>query len=161
MTSITFLASSRPFILPKEIEEYNAQTKFEVEKDYMTFSLEEVNPFWRKQIFDLFSMPYLYEVEGAGNRLFLLYLEKYMEEGDVFELYHLPNQHTFKKYIEEAKENSNFIEVNSGSFIYKDASGSYQFNSKTWIEELSHRKYITHRCITRFVKYRDGQTNFK
>ncbi|WP_163103058.1 hypothetical protein [Peribacillus alkalitolerans] len=92
MTEITFLASSKPFEIPDEIEEYNKRTVFESEEDFIFFTVQEADDYWKKEIEGLFSLPYVYEVNGVGNRLFLKYIEKYMELGDVLEIYHVPNQ---------------------------------------------------------------------
>ncbi|MEH7483418.1 hypothetical protein V7157_20610 [Neobacillus drentensis] len=76
MTQITFLASSKPFEIPDEIEEYNNRTVFEREEDVIFFSVQEVDDYWKKKIEGLFSLPYVYEVNGVGNRLFLTYIGK-------------------------------------------------------------------------------------
>lgn len=153
MTGITFLASSKPFMLPPEIEAYNRKIIFEKEEDHLFFAVEKADEFWCKTIQPLFSMPYIYEAEGIGNRLFLLYLERYMEYGEVIEICHIPNQHAYLNYIDKFKENPTTIEVNTVRFTYRDASGCYQLNSRTWIEELSHRNYNSPHSVTRFVKF--------
>ncbi|MCQ6277372.1 hypothetical protein JMM81_21120 [Bacillus sp. V3B] len=87
MTGITFLASSKPFIIPDEIQQYNNRTVFERMEDWMSLWVSEVNTYgWGEFVEELFTLPYIYEIAGAGNQLFLLYLEKYMEVGDVLEL---------------------------------------------------------------------------
>ena len=153
MTEITFLASSKPFKLPEEIEEYNQRTVYETEEDFMFFTVNEAVDGWLQEIHDLFSLPYIYEAEGVGNRLFLTYLEKYMEIGDVLEIYSVPNQHAFLRYKEKIQANPAPIEVNTGSYTYRDSTGLYQFNPKNWVDELSHKNFITHHGITRFEKY--------
>ena len=153
MTEITFLASSKPFEIPDEIEEYNNRTVFEREEDVIFFSVQEVDVYWKKETEGLFSLPYVYEVNGVGNSLFLKYIEKYMELGDVLEIYQVPNQHTFEEYKQRMEEEPEPIEVNVGSYTYRTIYGLYQLNSKKWLEELSHRNYITHYGITTFVKY--------
>ncbi|MFJ8258361.1 hypothetical protein ACIQ4Z_13940 [Peribacillus asahii] len=153
MSEITFLASSKPFQIPDEIKEYNNRTFFEREEDFISFSVEEIDDYWEKEVEGLFSMPYIYEVYGVGNRLFLKYIEKYMEMGDVLEIYTIPNQHAFEYYKQKMQENPELIEVNVRSYTYRDIYGSYQLNTKNWLEELSHRNYITHHGITTFVKY--------
>ena len=152
MTEITFLASSKPFEIPDEIEEYNNRTIFEREEDCISFTVEEIGDYWEKEVAGLFSLPYIYEVDGVGNRLFLTYIEKYMEIGDVFEIYTVPDQHAFEYHKQNMQENSNPIEVNVGSYTYRDIYGLYQLNIKKWIEDLSHRNYCTHHGITTFVK---------
>ncbi|WP_033541701.1 hypothetical protein [Planococcus sp. CAU13] len=153
MTAITFLASSKPFILPEEIENYNNQTVFEKEEDYTFFYVRSLDPGWQKEIDGLFSMPYLYEVEKIDSPLFLTYLEKYMETGDVLEIYSVPNQHALEKYIEGLHRNSEPIRVNTGSHTYEDTTGRYQLDPKKWTVELSHKNFVTHRGVTTFVKY--------
>ncbi|WP_246943585.1 hypothetical protein [Bacillus pinisoli] len=152
MTQITFLASSKKFVIPDEIEEYNNRTIFEREEDAIYFSVEE-NDYWKKEVNGLFSMPYIYEAHGVGNKLFLLYLEKYMEVGDVVEIYYVPSQNHFHEYRRRMEEAPSPIEVNTGSYTYKDTYGTYQLNPKKWVEELSHRNYVTEFGITTFVKY--------
>jgi hypothetical protein len=153
MSEITFLASSKPFEIPDEIEAYNNRTFFEREEDFIYFSVEEIGDYWEKEIKGLFSLPYIYEAYGVVNQLFLLYIEKYMEVGDVFEIYTVPNQHAFEHYKQKMQENPAPIEVNVESKTYRDKYGIYQLNSRKRIEELSHRNYITHQGITTFVKY--------
>lgn len=153
MTQITFLASSRPFEIPDEIEEYNNRKVFESEEDAIYFSVQDLDNYWIKEIKGLFSLPYVYEAFGVGNRLFLTYIKKYMELGDLLEIYHVPNQHALEKYIHRMQENPEPIEVNVGSHTYRNIYGLYQLDSKKWSEELSHRNYISHHGITTFVKY--------
>ncbi|MBV7508649.1 hypothetical protein KW850_25880 [Bacillus sp. sid0103] len=153
MTQITFLASSKPFEIPDEIEEYNNRTIFEREEDVIFFSVQEVDDYWKKKIEGLFSLPYVYEVNGVGNRLFLTYIEKYLELGDVLEIYQVPNQHVFEEYKQRLEEHPEPIEVNVGSYTYRNIYGLYQLNSIKWLEDLNHRNYITHRGITTIVKY--------
>ncbi|MER2059066.1 MAG: hypothetical protein ABTA16_09605 [Niallia sp.] len=153
MSEITFLASSKPFQIPDEIEDYNNRTYFESEEDFISFYVEEIDDYWAKEVEGLFSMPYIYEVYGIGNRLFLKYLEKYMEIGDVLEIYTVPNQHDFEYYIQQMLVNPQPIEVNVRSLIYKDIYGFYQLNTKKWLEELSHKNYITEHGITTILKY--------
>ncbi|MCM3609796.1 hypothetical protein M4S82_00950 [Planococcus sp. MERTA32b] len=153
MSQITFLASSKPFIMPDEIKELNNRTAYTSEEEAVFFSVQKLDPLWVKEIEGLFSMPYLYEAAGLESPLFLTYLEKYMETGDVLELYSVPNQHALQKYIQRMWENPEPIHVNIGSFTYQDIHGSYQLTPKKWTEELSRKKYITDRSVTTFVKY--------
>ncbi|CAH2716718.1 hypothetical protein BACCIP111895_03906 [Neobacillus rhizosphaerae] len=153
MSQITFLASSKPFEIPDEIEEYNNRTVFEREEEAIYFSVQEVDEYWKEKINGLFSLPYIYEAHGVGNKLFLTYIEKCMELGDVLEIYQVPNQHAFENYKQRMEEHSEPIEVNVGSYTYRDTYGLYQLNAKKWLEELSHRNYITYYGITKFVKY--------
>ena len=153
MTEITFLASSKPFKIPTEIQQYNQRTVFATEEDFMFFTVHEAVDSWLQEIQGVFSLPYIYEAEGIGNRLFLKYIEEYMEIGDVLEVYHVPNQHAFLRYKEKMQSNPEPIEVNTGTYTYRDSSGFYQLNPKKWVEELSHRNYITEHGVTTFVKY--------
>lgn len=153
MSEITFLASSKPFEIPEEIQQYNQRTEFEKEEDHMFFSVDELADGWLQEIQGLFSLPYIYEAKGVGNRLFLTYLEKYMEIGDVLEIYSVPNQHAFLSYKKKMQEKPELVEVNTGSYTYRDSSGLYQLNPKKWVEELSHRNYNTQHGVTTFIKY--------
>jgi hypothetical protein len=153
MTQITFLASSKPFQIPDEIEEYNNRTVFEREEDAIYFSVQEVGDYWKDKTKGLFTMPYIYEAEGVGNKLFLRYIEKYMELGDVLEIYQVPNQHAFEEYKQRMEEHPEPIEINVGNYTYRTIYGLYQLNPKKWLEELSHRNYITHYGVTTFVNY--------
>lgn len=153
MSQITFLASARPFDIPAEIAAYNNRTIFENEEDFMHFSVCELDASWKSELAGLFSLPYLYEAEGIGNGLFMLYLEKYMETGDVLEVFQVPNQHDFRKAKIKVQKNPQPIKVNAAKFTYEDASGHYQFHPKTWINELRHRNFLTPYGITTFVKY--------
>lgn len=153
MSEITFLASSKPFEIPEEIQEYNQRREFENEEDYMFFSVREASKDWLQEVEPLFSMPYIYEAEGVGNGLFLTYLEKYMETGEVLEVYRVPNQHIFPSYKKKVQDEPEPIKVNTASYTYRDASGLYQLKPKNWVEELSHRNYIAQNSITTFVKY--------
>lgn len=153
MTEITFLASSKPLQIPDEIEEYNNQRLFEREEDAIFFSVYEVDDYWKDEMNGLFSMPYIYEAQGVGNKLFLTYIEKYMELGDVLEIYHVPNQHAFENYKQRIKEHPEPIEVNVGSYTFRTNYGLYQFKSNKWLEELNHRNYLTNYGVTTFVNY--------
>lgn len=153
MSQITFLASSKPFEMPEEIETYNKRTAFESEEDVHFFTVQKLDDGWLDEIEGLFSLPYLYEVEGIESRSFLTYLEKYMETGDVFEVYGVPNQHALETYIQKLRENPEPIRVNVGSLTYKDSYGRYQFTAKHWVEEMSHRNYLSLRGVTTFEKF--------
>lgn len=154
MSAITFLASSKPFIIPDEIQEYNNRTVFERMEDWMSLLVSEVDTYgWGEFVEGLFTLPYIYEISGADNELFLLYLEKYMEEGDVLELLHIPNQHAFEYYQRRLMEDPEPIVINVGSLTYQNKSGTYQLNPKKWVEELSHKNFLTEYGVTTIVKY--------
>lgn len=154
MSGITFLASSKPFIMPDEIQEYSSRTIFEKMEDWVSLWVNEVDTYgWEEFVEGLFTMPYIYEISGANNKLFLLYLEKYMEEGDVLELIDIPNQHAFEYYKRRLLEDPEPIIINVGSFTYQNKNGKYQLNPKRWVEELSHKNYLTQYGVTTIVKY--------
>jgi len=153
MTSITFLASSKPFRIPAEIEESNNRHLVKRGEDMIFFSVHEIDDYWKEKLDGLFSMPYVYEAEGVGNRFFLTYMEKYMELGEVIEMYYLPSQNDFDEYRERLLEHPEPIEINIGKHTYQTIYGLYQLNPKKWVEELSHRNYITPYGITTFVNY--------
>jgi hypothetical protein len=154
MSAITFLASSKPFIIPDEIQEYNNRTIFERKEDFISLWVNEVDADgWGNLVEGFFALPYIYEISGADNQLFLLYLEKYMEEGDVLKLLHFPNQYAFEHYQRRLIEDPEPIVINVGSLTYQDKYGIYQLNPKKWVEELSNKKFLTEHCITTIVKY--------
>jgi len=153
VSAISFLASSKIFKLPDEINTYNKRRVFERDEDFMAFYVQEIDEYWSNQIKDLFSLPYLYEVVGLGNQLFLTYLEKYMEMGDVLEIYSVPNQHALLRYKQKMLEYPRPIEVNVGNYTYKDVYGMYQLNPKTWVDELDRRNYSNQHGITTILNY--------
>jgi len=154
MSEITFLASSKPFIIPEEIQEYNNRTYFERMEDWMSLWVSEVDTSgWGEYVEELFTMPYIYEISGANNQLFLLYLEKYMEEGDVLELIHIPNQHAFDYYKRKLMEYPEPILINVGSLTYQNKIGTYRLNPKNWVKELNGKNYLTEYGVTTIIKY--------
>ncbi|WP_226671111.1 hypothetical protein [Metabacillus litoralis] len=154
MSEITFLASSKPFVIPDEIQEYNNRTVFDRIEDLMWLWVYEVDSDgWGELVEGLFTLPYIYEVSGADTHLFLLYLEKYMEVGDVLELIHFPNQHNFEYYESRLLEHPDSIFINVESLTYQDKYGTYQLSSKKWVEELSHRNFLNEFGVTTIVKY--------
>lgn len=108
---------------------------------------------WGESMEGLFTLPYIYEISGADTQLFLLYLEKYMEVGDVMELVHFPNQHNFEYYESRLLEHPESIFIKVGSLTYQNKYGTYQLNSKNWVEELSHKNFLTEYGVTTIVKY--------
>ncbi|USK72772.1 hypothetical protein [Peribacillus frigoritolerans] len=144
MSAITFLASSKPFIIPVEIKEYNSCTVFERMEDFISLWVSEVDADgWGEWVKGLFTLPYIYEISGANNQLFLLYLEKHLEEGDVLELLYFPNQHAFEYYQRKLMDDPEPIVINVGSLTYQNKYGTYQLNPQKWLEELRHKNYIT------------------
>lgn len=154
MSAITFLASSRPFAIPDEIEEYYNKTTHEKGQQHISLWVRELKSLgWEGLVEDLFHMTYIYEIVGADNSLFLTYLENYMETGDVLELLYIPNQHDFKYYKRKLMEAAEPIYINIGSLTYQDSHGTYKLNPKKWVEELSRRNFITEFGVTMIVKY--------
>ncbi|MGN1402108.1 MAG: hypothetical protein ACI4XL_11480 [Bacillus sp. (in: firmicutes)] len=150
MSSIQFLASSRPFIMPEEIEDYNNNGLYELD---MCFSVYETDKWWRDIVKPVLSMPYIYEVGGLGNHYFFVYLEKYMDIGDVIELYEIPVQQWYEEYIQRVRKVPEPITINIGSYTYQNQYGNFQLNPKKWVEELSHRTLLTERGVTTIIKY--------
>ncbi|MCG1023756.1 hypothetical protein [Sutcliffiella horikoshii] len=154
MSSITFLASSRPFTIPDEIQEYYNKTTLEKGHQHISLWVRELDSLgWEEFAEDLFSMTYIYEIIGADSSLFLIYLEKYMEIGDVLELLYIPNQNDYKYYKRELVEAPEPIYINVRSLTYQDGNGTYKLDPKKWVEELSHRNFITEFGVTTIEKY--------
>lgn len=150
MSGIHFLASSKPFKIPDEIETYNNNGVYE---PGMGFSVYETDQWWIEVVRPVLSMPYIYEVGGFGNHYFFVYLEKYMELGDIIEIYNIPTQNRYGKYIQRVLENPEPITINTGQYTYRNSYGEYQLDPKNWLEELRHRILLTERGITTIVKY--------
>lgn len=154
MSEITFLASSKPFIIPDEIEDYYNHTVFNRMEDFVGLWVNEVDALgWGEYVEGLFTMPYIYEITGAGTKLFLLYLEKYMETGDVLELLYIPNQNDFEYYQKRLVEVPEPIFINIERLTYQDQYGTYQLKPKKWAEELGHKNYLTEFGVATIVKY--------
>src|SRR5690606_1530140 len=115
MSSIAFLASLRPFAIPQEMQGKQDQTDFKKEEEFLSFSIQPLDDYWLEETGGLFTLPYLYEAYGLEHEDFLLYLEKYMETGDVLEIYSVPNQHGFSKYKQKLLERPEPIHINVGS----------------------------------------------
>lgn len=62
-----------------------------------------------------------------------------MEVGDVIELYEIPAQQWYSHYIKRVLEHPEPISINVGSFAYRNQYGVFQFNHKSWLDELKHR----------------------
>ena len=153
MSSIAFLASLRPFAIPQEMQDKQDQTDFKKEEEFLSFSIQPLDDYWLEESGGLFTLPFLYEAYGLEHEDFLLYLEKYMETGDVLEIYSVPNQHGFSKYKQKLLERPEPIHINVGSHTYRDSFGLYQLTHDNWVTELSHRLYLSEHSITTFVKY--------
>ncbi|WP_071461423.1 hypothetical protein [Bacillus massilinigeriensis] len=65
MSEIIFLASSKPYIIPDEIEDFNNRTIFERMGYFGELWVNEVDPVrWEKFVEGLFSLPYIHEISG-------------------------------------------------------------------------------------------------
>lgn len=154
MSAITFLASSKPFNIPDEIQEYKNRLVFERMEDLISLWVSELNDDgWAELVKGLFTLPYIYELSSADHPLFLIYLEKYMEEGDVLELLHFPNQHEFENDQRRLIEGPEPVIINVGSLTYQNKYGDYTLNAENWVEELSHKKMVTEHGVTTIIKY--------
>lgn len=149
LSEIQFLASSKHFIIPKEIDE-NGSTIFE---NGLSFGVHTLDEYWVKIVQPIFTMPYLYEARGLGNRDFWIYLDKYMELGDVLELYTIPVQHWYKDSLRKLRGNPNHITINIGNYTYENEYGLFKLTEKSWLEELKHRTLVTEFGITKVLYY--------
>lgn len=149
LSEIQFLASSKPFIIPKEIEE-NGRVFYE---NGLSFNVLELDEYWIKIVQPILTMPYIYEARGLGNQDFWTYLDKYMEEGDVLEIYTVPVQQWYKGSIQNVLENPKNITINIESHTYKNEYGTYILHAKNWLEELKHRTLVTEYGVTTILRY--------
>ncbi|WP_339146248.1 MULTISPECIES: hypothetical protein [unclassified Sutcliffiella] len=149
MSEIQFLASTKPFIIPKEIEENNGGF---FEKG-LSFFVLDLDPYWIKIVQEIITLPYLYEARGLGNKDFWTYIDKYMEVGDVLELYRIPVQQWYQEPIRNVLENPKHININIGSRTYQYEYGLIKLNEKIWLEELSHRILVTEYGVTTIENY--------
>ncbi|WP_010199880.1 hypothetical protein [Bacillus sp. m3-13] len=149
MSEIQFLASTKPFIIPKEMVENNG-VFFE---NGWSFSVYDLDPYWIKIVQEILTLPYLYEARGLGNKDFWTYIDKYMEVGDVLELYRIPVQQWYQESIRNVLENSKHIKINIGSRTYQNEYGIFRLNEKTLLEELSHRILVTEYGVTTIENY--------
>lgn len=148
MTEIQFLASSKPFSIPEEIED-NSSVFFEKGKSFFVHDLDD---YWVEIMQSFFTMPYLYEARGLGNKDFWTYIENYMEVGDVIELYRIPVQNWYQDSIRKMLENPQPISINIGS-TYKNEYGTFKLKEKNWVEEISHRTVVTEYGLTTILRY--------
>ena len=151
MTGIFFLASSRPIILPEEIEEYNNRRIFD--EPNKAFSLWKADEWYIKDVQRVLTLPYIYEVGGIDSYYFWVYIEKYMEIGDVIELLAIDHQDKVPKYVDIILANPLPIMINVGSLTYTNQFGTFQLQPKNWIEDLKHRTLYNLRGVTTIVKY--------
>ncbi|MFZ0446519.1 MAG: hypothetical protein WAM95_18205 [Bacillus sp. (in: firmicutes)] len=99
------------------------------------------------------TMPYIYYVTGLGSEHFWLYVEKYMEVGDVLEVISIFQQDETDIYVQKMLDNPEPIDINVGSLTYKNAYGTFQLNPKKWVDDLKHRTLVAERGVTTIVKY--------
>jgi len=149
LSEIQFLASTKPFIIPKEMEENNGGF-FE---NGLSFTVLDLDPYWIKIVQDILTLPYLYEARGLGNKDFWTYIDKYMEVGDVLELYRIPVQQWYQESIRYVLEDPKHIKINIGSRTYQYEHGIMKLNEKIWLEELSHRILVTEYGVTTIGNY--------
>lgn len=126
MSEIQFLASTKPFNIPKEIEENNGGF-FE---NGLSFFVLDLDSYWTKIVQEILTLPYLYEARGLGNKDFWTYIDKYMEVGDVLELYRIPVQQWYQESIRNVLENPKHIKINIGSRTYQYEYGIMKLNEK-------------------------------
>ena len=150
MSAIHFLASSKALIFPEETDGHHIDGIYDTDTE---FSVMETDKEWQEIVQQIFSMPYIYETSGLGSPCFLIYLDKYMDIGDVMELYTMPVQHWHEEYIGRVLEKPEPISVNVGRYTYENKYGLFRLNPKKWQEELSHRTLVTDRGVTTIVKY--------
>ncbi|MCM3124413.1 MULTISPECIES: hypothetical protein [unclassified Mesobacillus] len=149
MTEIQFLASSKPFSIPREMEESNG---FFFERG-VSFFVNDLEPYWIEIMQPFFTMPYLYEATGLGSKNFWRYIEHFMEVGDVIELYHIPVQNWYQDSIRKMMDNPQHISINIGSRTYENGYGSFKLKEKNWVEELAHRTLVTEFGVTTILRY--------
>lgn len=151
MSGFIAIASSKEIVLPQEIQEYNDNRIFEIPNK--SFSLSKLDEWEEEGVRPAFTMPYIYDVGGIGDEHFWLYIEKYMEIGDVLEIISVPNQRYVYEHVKKILENPEMITINVGSLTYENHLGCFQLNSKNWLDDLKHRTLYTERGITTIVKY--------
>ena len=154
MSGYSFIASSKELKLPEEIEAYNHAGIFnDVDKCFDIWDLTEQDEGEREALEKIFTMPYIYYVAGVGNSDFWLYIEKYIEVGDVLELVNIVQQDKAEQLVQGMLANPETIHINVGSLTYQDKYGTYQLQNKNWIEDLNHRTILSNFGVTTIVKY--------
>ena len=98
-------------------------------------------------------MPYLYTIEGAEQWEFMIYLERYMEEGDVLELLYIENQNDSMHDHLPSVPLLEPIKINIRQRTYQTIHGIFQLSANDWMQELYHRSYVTAFGVTTIVKY--------
>lgn len=106
MTGYIFLASSKEIELPEKIAEYNKRGIFDEPNKSFTLSVSTEQDEWEiEQLRKIVTMPYIYYIYGLGSEYFWLYLEKYMEVGDVLEIISIYQQDETDKYVRKMLDN--------------------------------------------------------
>ncbi|WP_294747299.1 hypothetical protein [uncultured Exiguobacterium sp.] len=139
MSALTFLASSRSFHIPDDLPRLYVH---EVETlEYVSLKRGR------------FTMPYLYTIEGADQWEFMIYLQRYMEEGDVLELLYIENQNDSMHDHLPSALLLEPIEINIRQRTYQTIHGTFQLSANDWMQELYHRSYLSAFGVTTIVKY--------
>lgn len=150
MTSIYFLASSRPIEISQRLQSYEEQPLYLAQQ---RFSITDVYDTWYDVMQPLLTLPYLYEVRGLENDAFFMYLDSEMEVGDTLQLFYMHNQGWHENYVKRALEKQESIHINVGKLTYENEYGTFLFSKKNWINELRRRTLVTDRGVTTIVKY--------
>ncbi len=156
MSEITFLASSKPFIIMRDTLESESplhQTNEEINEFWVS---EVTFPEWRNSLKKVFSLPYIYEISTIQHNQFIHYIKTYLEDGDSVELAYFSNQHDLSHGVTRIIETSDPIIINLKSLVYQDRSGTYQMSTHNWIEELSHKLYVNEYSVTTIMKPFNG-----
>ena len=154
MSGYIFLASSKKIELPEKIAEYNNRRIFDEPNKSFTLSVPTEQDEWEiEQLRKIVTMPYIYYIGGLGSEYFWLYLEKYMEVGDMLEIISIYQQDETDIYVQKMLDNPEPIHINVGSLTYTNAYGTFQLNRKKWVDDLKHRTLVTDRGVTTIVKY--------
>ena len=103
MSGFIAIASSKEIVLPREIQEYYDKRIFEIPNK--AFSLSQLHVWEEEGVKPAFTMPYIYNVGGIGDEHFWLYIEKYMEIGDILEIISVPNQRYVYEHVKKILEN--------------------------------------------------------
>ena len=139
MSALTFIASSRLLYMPDDLPQLYVH---EVEAiEYVSLKRGR------------FTMPYLYTIEGADQWEFMIYLQRYMEEGDVLELLYIENQNDSMHDHLPSVPLLEPIEINIRQRTYQTIHGTFQLSANDWMQELYHRSYLTALGVTTIVKY--------
>lgn len=153
MSSSTYLASSKEIILPDEINDYYNRRIFDEPNISMSISPIADNDSDIDHLRKIITMPFIYHIGGLGSEHFWLYVEKYMEIGDVLEIIIIYQQSQTEKYVQRMLENPEPIHINVGKLTYTNRFGTYQLEAKNWVDDLKHRTLATYRGVTTIEKY--------